>query len=135
METILEMTRDLITAQIRQRAITAETLDLWLGRTHGTLLELWEMEHTPGGEPMGIPIDWRSSITNRSITCLECSKVLRQLTRLHLRRHGLDAASYRIRFGIPAHVPLAARQVTARRQQIMRQFEVWKKAPHYGRGK
>jgi predicted transcriptional regulator len=135
METILDMTRDLVTAQIQQRSITPETLDHWLQTTHNTLLDLWQAERAPRAEPIEVAPRWRSSITNESIICLECGRELRQLTLMHLRLHGLDAASYRLRFGIPPHVPLAARRVTKRRRQIARDMQVWTKAPHWRGGK
>jgi hypothetical protein len=45
--------------------------------------------------------------------------------------HGLDARSYRERFGIPARHPLTARTMTAIRKQIARQSKPWEKAPTY----
>jgi hypothetical protein len=64
------------------------------------------------------PVDWRKSITRHTITCLECGVVLKQLTGRHLRGHGLDARSYRAKYGIPQRQPLAARETAAKQKQM-----------------
>ena len=42
-----------------------------------------------------MPVDAKKSIKEKSITCLECGKSMKVLTKRHLAIHGLDAVSYR----------------------------------------
>ena len=63
------------------------------------------------------PADWRTSITEHTITCLECGAVFKQLSGRHLRGHGLDARSYRAKYGIPQSQPLAARETAAKQRE------------------
>jgi predicted transcriptional regulator len=129
METILNMTRDLILAQVRQRAIDADGINDWLRTTHGTLLRLWLAEHQPAALPLlaGEPADWRKSIKNRHITCLICGDRYRQISIKHLATHALTLAEYRERFDIPRSQPLSARAVTARRREVMHRVKPWLK--------
>jgi predicted transcriptional regulator len=80
------------------------------------------------------PMDWRTSITQHAITCLECGEHLKQLTGRHLREHGLDARSYRRKYGIPATQPLAARATAAKRRRIAAEVKPWEKSPMYIKG-
>jgi hypothetical protein len=68
------------------------------------------------------------------VTCLECRQTFKQLSVRHLRQHGLDARSYRIKFGIPMTQPLAARATTDRRRQVVREVRPWEKTPTYRQG-
>ena len=80
------------------------------------------------------PVDWRKSISKHVITCLECGLAMKQLSIRHLRMHGLDGRSYRMKYAIPTSQPLAARSTTDRRRQVVRQTRPWEKAPTYIKG-
>src|SRR4029450_4164006 len=47
------------------------------------------------------PANWRKSIAKHTVTCLECGQSLKQLSVRHLKEHGLDGRSYRVKYGIP----------------------------------
>jgi hypothetical protein len=71
------------------------------------------------------------SITKQTVTCLACGASFKQLSVRHLRAHGLDARSYRVKYGMPPRQPLSARAVTALRKQIVQRSRPWEKAPTY----
>ena len=106
-----------------------------LRRTHQSLMTLKSREESASpvsaAERPQAPADWRQSITRHSITCLECGAQMRQLNGRHLREHGLDARSYRAKYGIPHSQPLAARATVAKRRQIAAEVRPWEKAPAY----
>jgi hypothetical protein len=79
-------------------------------------------------------VDWRKSITKYAITCLECRHAFKQLSIRHLRTHGLDARSYRTKYEMPRSQPLAARETTARRRQIVQETRPWEQSPTYRQG-
>jgi predicted transcriptional regulator len=134
---ILEMTKDLVLAQIRSGVLAPEDMQDALRRTHQSLMTLKSREEAESPVPASAadepraPADWRTSITRHSITCLECGEILKQLTGLHLRLHGLDARTYRLKYGIPATQPLAARATAALRRQIAAEVKPWEKTPTY----
>jgi sRNA-binding protein len=74
------------------------------------------------------PMNGCQSITQQTITCLECGQAFKQLSSRHLGRHGLDLHSYRTKHGIPSSEPLAARATTERRRQVVRETRPWEKA-------
>jgi predicted transcriptional regulator len=51
------------------------------------------------------------------VICLECGKEFKQITKRHLREHGLDAKQYRKKYGFSARQPLTATSLTAKRRK------------------
>jgi predicted transcriptional regulator len=136
-QSVVEMTKDLVLAQIRSGTLSPEAMQDALRRTHQNLMSLKSREASESPVPARAaaaphaPADWRQSITRHSITCLECGEHVKQLTARHLRRHNLDARSYRAKYGIPRTQPLSARATAARRRQIASTVRPWEKAPTY----
>jgi predicted transcriptional regulator len=134
---ILKMTKDLVLAQIQSGTLAPEDMQEALGRTHQNLMSLKSKEEAESPVPASAadepraPADWRQSITRHSVTCLECGAQFRQLTGLHLRLHGLDARTYRLKYGIPATQPLSTRATAAKRRRIAAEVKPWEKTPTY----
>jgi predicted transcriptional regulator len=136
-QSILEMAKDLIMAQIQAGRVPPEDLQQALEHTYASLIELKMKEETgavggvAGNGSAPAPVDWKKSITKNAITCLECGRTFKQLSTRHLREHGLDGRSYRAKYGIPRTQPLSARVTTARRKQIVEETRPWEKAARY----
>lgn len=136
-QSILEMAKDLIMAQIQAERVPPEDLQQALQHTYASLAALKMREETgvvSGVEGNGrapAPVDWKKSITRQTVTCLECGAAFKQLSTRHLREHGLDGRSYRVKYGIPRTQPLSARVTTARRRQVVQETRPWEKTPRY----
>jgi predicted transcriptional regulator len=134
-QSLLEMTKDLVIAQIQTKALPPDAMHKALQQTYASLMTLQAQEETDGTgavQTTAEPVDWRKSITRHAVTCLECGASFKQLSR-HLAEHHLDPSSYRSKYGIPRSQPLAARSVTAMRRKIMQEVKPWEKAPGYVR--
>jgi predicted transcriptional regulator len=134
-QSTLEMAKELTLALLQTWSIPPDSMQETLQQTYAMLTTLKGQEET--GPAAALPavspptVDWRKSITKYAITCLECGQTLKQLSIRHLRTHGLDARSYRTKYGIPQSQPLAARETTARRRQVMQEVRPWEKSPIY----
>lgn len=128
-QTTLEMAKELVVAQIVTNALSPDEVQSVLRQTHTILLGLKAKEERREAAPKSV--DWKRSITRYTITCLECGETLKQLSGLHLKRHGLDARAYRAKYSIPRTQPLAAEETTARRQQIAHRVRPWENAPMF----
>ncbi len=132
------MAKELTMALIQTWSIPPDSMQETLQQTYAMLTALKAQEET--GPTTALPavppptVDWRKSITKYSITCLECGHAFKQLSIRHLRQHGLDARSYRTKYDIPRSQPLAARETTARRRQVVQETRPWEKAPTYRKG-
>lgn len=71
--------------------------------------------------------DPRKSIKEKSITCLECGKTFKILTRKHLASHGLDAVEYREKWGFKKDTPLVCKGLQRERRKKMKDMKLWEK--------
>lgn len=134
-ETLINMAKALVMAQIEARYVTPDNLRTELHSTYDTLRQLQAMENENSGDAGAagersspeMP-DWKKTISKYAIICLECGDSLKQLSRRHLQRHGLDSKAYRRKYGIPREQPLSARVATARRRQLAKSIRPWEKA-------
>jgi predicted transcriptional regulator len=124
-QTLLEMTKDLVLVQIQVQGLSPDEMQQVLQQTYTNLKTLQALEESAGNTPGDlpemppVPIHWRKSITKYHVTCLECGQSFKQLSVRHLKEHGLDGRSYRIKYGIPRTQPLAAKGTTAIRKEIV----------------
>ena len=135
-QSVLEMAKDLVMAQIKAGGIAPEELQDSLQKTYSNLLELKAQEEAAGAEspvdaPVSAPVNWKKSVRKHTITCLECGETFKQLSIRHLKDHDLDPRSYRAKYGIPRTQPLSAKETTAMRKKIVQQSRPWEKAPTY----
>ncbi|PON14053.1 transcriptional regulator [Candidatus Entotheonella serta] len=109
-ETLIEMAKELVLAQIKAQHVTPENLQTVLRNTYDALYRLQAIEaEDHGAQDSGRSgntsapnaVDWKTSITKHAVTCLECGESFKQLSRHHLQRHGLDSRAYRRKYGIP----------------------------------
>src|SRR3989440_7212261 len=136
-QTLLAMAKDLVMAQIAAHRLSPDEMHTAIQQTYASLhaLETQDDAHgsvalvTPKMPPT--PINWRKSITKHTVTCLECGASLKQLSVRHLKEHGLDGKAYRIKYGIPRAQPLAAKEMTSRRKEIVQRSRPWEKAPTF----
>jgi predicted transcriptional regulator len=134
-QSVLEMAKDLVMAQVQAGMLPLEDMQDALQQTYASLAALKTQEETGGivqvVEAAPEPVDWKRSITRHTITCLECGAVFKQLSVRHLQDHDLEPRSYRVKYGIPRTQPLAAKDTTALRKKIVQQTKPWEKAPTY----
>ena len=134
-QSVVELAKELTLALIETGNIAPEDMQDTLQKTYTTLTALKAQEESgvfaPAPISQTVPVDWRKSITKHAVTCLECGQAFKQLSMRHLEMHGLDSRSYRTKYGIPRTQPLAARDTTTRRQQVVQQIRPWEKTPRF----
>jgi predicted transcriptional regulator len=136
-QTLLEMAKDLVMAQITAHRLSPEDMRQALQQTYATLHALKAQEDANGSIAVATPeipperVNWRKSITKHTVTCLECGASFKQLSVRHLKEHRLDGRSYRVKYGIPRTQPLAAKEMTSRRKEIVQRSRPWEKAPTF----
>src|SRR5687767_8968129 len=120
---LLALVKELTLALVQTGHVSAEDMQETLQKTHATLTALKGQEEagvsTAAHASRTAPVNWRKSITQHTVTCLECGQSFKQLPPRHLGMHGLDSRSYRTKYGIPSTQPLSARATTARRRQVV----------------
>jgi predicted transcriptional regulator len=84
-QTLLEMAKDLVMAQITAHRLSPEEMHQALQQTYATLQALKAQEDANGSvvvapERSPAPVNWKQSITKYHVTCLECGQSLKQLS-------------------------------------------------------
>ena len=136
-QTLLEMAKDLVMAQIEAHNLSPDQMHQALQHTYASLQALKAQEDANGSVAIVIsetppaPVNWRKSITKHTVTCLECRASFKQLSVRHLQEHGLDGRSYRVKYGIPRTQSLAAKEITSRRKEMVQRIRPWQKAPTF----
>src|SRR5688572_31338418 len=134
-QTLVEIANELTLALIQTWSMSPDSMQETLQQTYAMLTTLKVQEST--GPASALPavqpptVDWRTSITSHAVTCLECGHAFKQLTIRHLRLHGLDPRSYRVKYGIPRLQSLVSWKTSTRRRQAVRQTHPWENAPAY----
>jgi predicted transcriptional regulator len=128
-QTTLEMTKELVIAQIEAKALSPDEVQTILRQTHAVLMNLQHQEVCREAVPKLVA--WEKSVTRHTITCLECGVPFKQLSGRHLKCHGLNARSYRAKYNIPWTQPLAAKDTTTKRKQLVQRIRPWEKAPQF----
>jgi predicted transcriptional regulator len=137
-QSLVELAKELTLALVQTGNVAPEDIQETLQKTYTTLTALKMQEET--GSATAVPVadsssvNWRKSISQHAVTCLECGQAFKQLTIRHLGMHGLDGRSYRMKYAIPNTQPLAARSSTDRHRQAAREARPWEKTPNFIKG-
>lgn len=90
------------------------------------------MQTASNGVTDGIPeegpfVDTKKSIRETSVTCLECGKRFKVITRKHLAAHGLTPDEYRAKFGMKKGTALACKSLARERRKKMTDMRLWER--------
>ena len=71
--------------------------------------------------------DAKKALKEKSITCMECGKTFKVLTKRHLATHGLSSDEYRDKWGYKKGTPLVAKSLARDRRKKMLDMKLWEK--------
>lgn len=126
MESHVKQALEIVTAQASVRVMTEEEILAMIQKLSESIRLL--SEGTPPVEETDEPsLDPKKAIKEKSITCVECGKVFRILTKKHLGLHGLTAAEYREKHGYKKGLPLVCKSLQRERRKKMRDMKLWER--------
>jgi predicted transcriptional regulator len=99
-KTLTEMAADIVTAQAGVTRMSSEEMSEALAKAYDSLRRIKGLEEGVVAEmPVSeaAAIEPKTSIQRNKIICLECGKEFKQLSRSHLRSHGLTPKEYKKR--------------------------------------
>ncbi len=126
MDDYLKQAIELVKAQSSVRVMQEEEMVAMIRTLASSLKDLESNTHVDEEEEIPLPSPSKS-IKEKSITCLECGKSFKLITRKHLAKHGLDADSYRRKWGIRSDVPLVCKSIQRLRRKKMKDMRLWEK--------
>lgn len=127
MDDYLKEALEIVKAQASVRVMTEEEITTLMKRLAGSIRSIAGGEVIPEVGGLDSPNDPKKSVKEKSITCLECGKSFKILTRRHLISHGLDAATYREKWGFKKDMPLVCKSLQRDRRKKMKDMKLWEK--------
>ncbi len=106
------MTEDEISSMVRNLAIAIQKM------MSGSVAE--EAAPSAQGNP-------GKFLKEKSISCLECGKSFKIITKKHLMSHGMTPDEYRDKWGYPKDLPLVCKALQRDRRNKMKDMKLWEK--------
>ena len=72
-------------------------------------------------------MDPKKAIKEKSVTCLECGKSFKVITKKHLTTHDLTTEEYREKYGYKKGTALIAKALSKARKKKMQEMQLWTK--------
>lgn len=125
MEEYLTQAIEIVKAQASVRNMKQEEIASMIKSLAGSIQNAAE-----GVSPVsqGVPgIDPKKAIKEKSVTCCECGKSFKILTKRHFSTHGLTPDQYREKFGYKKGTALVAKSLGRDRRKTMEGMKIWEK--------
>lgn len=107
----------IVAAYVSNNHITTGDLPALIACVRASLAGLVNGRSVAPGKPKATEAQIRKSITRDALISFIDGKGYKALRR-HLTSHGIDADTYRQRYGLPADYPMVSRTYSARRSDI-----------------
>lgn len=125
MDEHMKMALDIVKAQASVRPMSpdemAEMLDILSAKLKGT------GDQSALSVAEGPAIDPKTSIKEKSITCCECGKSFKVLTKRHLAMHDMTPEEYREKYGFKKGTALVAKTLQRERRVRMKEMKLWER--------
>jgi len=122
----LQAALEIVKAQAGARPMTEDEIVSMIGNVaHGIQVAAGTM---PVPDPMeSTTMAPAKAIKEASVTCLECGKSFKIITKKHLASHGLTPEEYREKYGYKKGAPLAAKSLQRERRKKMKEMKLWER--------
>lgn len=128
MDDFLKEALDIVKAQASVRVMAEDEIISMVRRLSSGIKVVSEGDGIQEEQaPTELQMDPRKSVKEKSITCLECGRTFKILTRKHLRSHSLDANEYREKWGLKKDTPLVCKSLQRERRNKMKDMKLWEK--------
>eukprot|EP01029_Cantina_marsupialis_P022200 TRINITY_DN540_c0_g1_i1.p1 TRINITY_DN540_c0_g1~~TRINITY_DN540_c0_g1_i1.p1 ORF type:complete len:133 (-),score=20.35 TRINITY_DN540_c0_g1_i1:15-413(-) len=126
MEDYLKEALEIVKAQASVRTMTEEEITSMV-KTLASGIRIISEEDALAEETQEAAVDPKKSIKEKTVTCLECGKTFKILTKRHLALHDLDAISYREKWGLKKNTPLVCKALQRERRKKMNTMKLWER--------
>jgi predicted transcriptional regulator len=126
MDEYLKEALEIVTAQARVRQMSEEEITSMVMKLAQAIRALAE---NGGATQESAPpaCDPKKAIKEKSVSCVECGKTFKVLTKKHLGTHGLTPEEYREKCGYKKGAPLVCKELQRERRKKMKEMRLWEK--------
>ena len=127
MDDYLKEALEIARAQAGVRVMSEDEVTAYIQKLSASIRAISENDLPEEMDCAEMALEGRKSIKEKSVSCLECGKSFKILTRRHLATHGLDSASYREKWGLKKDTPLVCKSLQRERRKKMKDMKLWEK--------
>ena len=124
MDEHIKQALEIVKAQAGFRTMSEEEISSMIRTLSSAIRHLMSGE---GVVPQSPPDGVGRQITEKAISCLECGKSFKLLTRRHLLSHGMSVEEYREKWGYAKDIPLVCKGLQRERRRKMKDMKLWEK--------
>ena len=128
MEDYLQSALEIVKAQAGSRPMTEDEILSMVKSVASGIAALTTGQPLPGKEETAAPImDPKKAIKEKTVTCLECGKAFKVITKKHLASHGLTPEEYKAKHGYKKSMPLVCKSLQRERRKKMKDMRLWER--------
>lgn len=126
MESHLKEALEIVKAQASVRTMTEDEITAMVKKLADGIRCISEGCALPEGDSSPA-IDPKKAIKEKSITCVECGKSFKIITKKHLATHGFTPEEYRQKCGYKKNTPLVCKSLQRERRKKMKDMKLWER--------
>jgi len=119
-KSLYELAAEIVAAQASAAKLSAEEINALINQTYESLKNV-KADEEGASEEAAPAMKPKDSIKQNSVTCLECGKKFKILTKRHLKDHDLTPKEYKAKYGFKARQPLSAKSLSAKRRKVAKE--------------
>lgn len=126
MEDYLKSALEIVRAQASVRNMTDEEITSMIRRLAAGIRDI-SSEAPANDTEQTVDMDPKKAVKEKSVTCMECGKSFKVITRKHLASHGLTPEEYKAKHGYKKSMPLVCKSLQRDRRKKMKDMRLWEK--------
>jgi predicted transcriptional regulator len=126
MEDALKQALDIVKAQAGVRNMTEDEITSMVQKLSQAIQGI-SIGETPVQTETIVDLDPKKALREKSVTCLECGKTFKVLTKRHLATHDLTPVEYKEKWGYKKGTALIAKGLARDRKKKMQEMKLWER--------
>ncbi|MDR2826081.1 MAG: MucR family transcriptional regulator [Deltaproteobacteria bacterium] len=126
MDNYLKEVLEIVKAQASVRSMTEDEITSMIQKLSKDIRSITDANPTEE-IPEANEIDASKAIKEKTITCAECGRTFKLLTKKHLASHGLTPDEYREKCGYKKNAPLVCKALQRERRKTMKDMKLWER--------
>ena len=127
MDDYLKEALEITKAQASVRVMKEEEITAFVQKVTQGIRVVAETEQPVELNSEEMVLEGRKSVKEKSVTCLECGKNFKVLTKRHLATHGISADDYRQKWGLKKGTALVCKALQRERRKKMNDMKLWER--------
>ena len=127
MDDYLKEALEIAKAQAGVRVMKEEEIAAFVHKVTQGIRAVAESEQPVEQNREEMALEGRKSVKEKSVTCLECGKNFKVLTKRHLATHGMSTDNYREKWGLKKGTALVSKALQRERRKKMNAMKLWER--------